>query len=167
MRAYLSLGSNVGDRLANLQAAVNFLDLRAGRVSKISRVYETAPLYVLDQAAFYNAVIEIETDLEPLALLTRIKEIEDEVGRIPRQRWGPREIDVDILCVIDDQNSQVRVNLKELTLPHPHMAERRFVIDPLKEMAEFLLPKTGLDKKKLMLQHVKVVEEAKLSIHRD
>jgi 2-amino-4-hydroxy-6-hydroxymethyldihydropteridine diphosphokinase len=166
MRAILGLGSNVGDRLASLQAAVNFLDLRAGKVIKISGVWETSPVYVIDQDPFYNAVIEIDTTLEPEALLEVCKAVEDEVGRIPRSKWGPREIDIDLLYLLDDDGASVRVNSASLQVPHPRMGERRFVIEPLREVDPLLIPRM-LDKQLLVRQNAQLVEDAKLSIHRD
>jgi 2-amino-4-hydroxy-6-hydroxymethyldihydropteridine diphosphokinase len=167
MRAYLGLGSNVGDRLANLQAAVNTLDLRAGKVIAMSRVYETAPLYVLNQPLFYNAAVAVETTLEPAALLSCVKAIEEELGRTPGEQYGPRLIDIDILTVVGDDGEQVRLTQEGLTLPHPRIAERRFVLEPMRDIAQEVMPKRGLDKEKLNLQAVHVVEGAELSIHRD
>lgn len=166
MRAILGLGSNVGDRLANLQAAVNFIDLRAGKVLRISSVWETSPVYVIDQDPFYNAVIEIDTSLDPEALLEVCKKVEDEVGRIPRSKWGPREIDIDLLYLLEEDGSSVRVNSATLQVPHPRMGERRFVIEPLREVDPLLIPRL-LDKQLLVRQNACVVEGAKLSIHRD
>jgi 2-amino-4-hydroxy-6-hydroxymethyldihydropteridine diphosphokinase len=166
MRAVLGLGSNVGDRLANLQAAVNFLDLRAGRVLKISGVWETSPVYVIDQDAFYNAVIEIDTSLDPEGLLEVCKSVEEEVGRIPRSKWGPREIDIDLLYLLDEDGASVRVNSATLQVPHPRMGERRFVIEPLREVDPLLIPR-ALDKQLLVRQNAQKVEGAKLSVHRD
>lgn len=166
MRAILGLGSNVGDRLANLQAALNFLDLRAGKVLRISSVWETSPVYVIDQNAFYNAVIEIETTLDPETLLEVCKSVEGEVGRIPRSKWGPREIDIDLLYLLDEQGASVRVNSSSLQVPHPRMGERRFVIEPLREVDPLLIPRS-LDKQLLVRQNAQMVENAKLSVHRD
>ena len=166
MRAYLGLGSNVGDRLANLQAAVNFLDLRAGKVLQISKVYETAPLYVLNQEHFYNAAVEIETTMQPAELLDCIKQIETEIGRISRERYGPREIDIDLLAITDDNGEHIRVNTDSLLLPHPKIGERRFVLEPLKDIAAALVPTHGLDKDVLVRQQVTPID-AVLSIHRD
>jgi 2-amino-4-hydroxy-6-hydroxymethyldihydropteridine diphosphokinase len=166
MRAVLGLGSNVGDRLANLQAAVNFLDLRAGRVLRISGVWETSPVYVIDQDAFYNAVIEIDTSLDPEGLLEVCKSVEEEVGRIPRSKWGPREIDIDVLYLLDEDGASVRVNSATLQVPHPRMGERRFVIEPLREVDSLLIPR-ALDKQLLVRQNAQKVEGAKLSVHRD
>ena len=166
MRAILGLGSNVGDRLASLQAAVNFIDLRAGKVLRISSVWETSPVYVIDQDAFYNAVIEIDTSLEPEVLLEVCKKVEQEVGRIPRSKWGPREIDIDVLWLLDEDGASVRVNSATLQVPHPRIGERRFVIEPLREVDPLLIPRI-LDKQLLVRQNAKMIEDAKLSIHRD
>jgi 2-amino-4-hydroxy-6-hydroxymethyldihydropteridine diphosphokinase len=166
MRAILGLGSNVGDRLANLQAAVNFIDLRAGKVMAMSGVWETSPVYVIDQDSFYNAVIAIETDSTADALLGLCKAVEAEVGRIERGRWGPREIDIDILYLLDTDGEMIRVNTPTLQVPHPRMGERRFVIEPLREIDPALIPKV-LDKQMLVRQNAAQVVGAKLSIHRD
>ncbi len=166
MRAILGLGSNVGDRLSNLQAAVNFVDLRAGKVRKISSVWETSPVYVINQDPFYNAVVDIETTFAPEELLTACKEIEREVGRVMRNRWGPREIDIDVLAMIDDEGKLLQVNSPSLQLPHPRIGERRFVIEPLREVDPSLIPKQ-LQKELLVRQKASIVPDAKLSIHRD
>lgn len=166
MRAILGLGSNVGDRLTNLQAAVNYLDLRAGRVLAISSVWETSPLYVTNQDPFYNAVIEIDTTLQPDDLLAVCKEIERDIGRIKRPRWGPREIDIDVLTVVDADGNSIRANSQALQLPHPRIGERRFVIEPLREVAPDAIPKQ-LNKQALVRQKAAIVEGATLSVHRD
>ena len=165
-RAYLGLGSNVGDRLVNLQAAVNFIDLRVGKVTKISGVWETSPVYVINQDSFYNAVVEVESNLTPQELLESCKAIEAEVGRIMRPRWGPREIDIDLITLVSETGEVVRVNTPSLQLPHPRIGERRFVIEPLREIDPALIP-TPLDKQALMRQKAELVKDAKLSIHRD
>jgi 2-amino-4-hydroxy-6-hydroxymethyldihydropteridine diphosphokinase len=166
MRAYLGLGSNVGNRLANLQAAVNFIDLRVGKVTKISNIWETSPVYVINQDAFYNAVIEIETEHSPQELLDACKAIELEVGRVMRPRWGPREIDIDLIAAIDGNGNMVSINTASLQLPHPRIGERRFVIEPLREVEPALIP-SPLDKQALVRQKAERVEDAELSIHRD
>jgi 2-amino-4-hydroxy-6-hydroxymethyldihydropteridine diphosphokinase len=166
MRAILGLGSNVGDRLSNLQAAVNFIDLRLGKVVTISSVWQTSPVYVINQDPFYNAVVDVETTLTPDELLTACKEIEREVGRVMRDRWGPREIDIDMLAMIDDEGKMVLVNTPSLQLPHPRIGERRFVIEPLREVDPLLIPKQ-LQKQLLVRQKADIVPEVKLSIHRD
>ncbi len=132
MRGYLGLGSNEGDRLANLRAARERL---AGEVEVVasSSVYETAPQgEVTDQADFLNAVVEIETDLEPHDLLDLLKRVERELGREPGGvRHGPRPIDVDLLILGD-----LRVADERLTLPHPEITSRRFVLEPLLELMD-------------------------------
>lgn len=143
MLAYLGLGSNLGDRLSNLQAAVNFLDLRAGRVLRVSSVYETEPMYVVDQPSFLNAAAELSTDLHPERLLETVKAIEAEIGRQPRERYGPREVDIDLLVMLDCENSVVHVQSDRLTLPHPHIAERVFVLQPLSELGDIPINAAG------------------------
>lgn len=129
--AYLGLGSNLGDRRRNLDQAVAALDRAPGiRVTRVSAFRITAPFGVQDQPEFLNGVVEIETDLAPLALLAAVKGIEAELGRTPSYRWGPRLIDIDILLY-----DRLRCKSPELTLPHPGILERPFVIEPLAELA--------------------------------
>ncbi|HLM25815.1 MAG TPA: 2-amino-4-hydroxy-6-hydroxymethyldihydropteridine diphosphokinase [Thermoleophilaceae bacterium] len=130
MRGYLGLGSNEGDRLANLRAARDLLARRVQLVSA-SSVYETEPQgEVTDQADFLNAVLEIETELEPHELLDLCKQVERELGREPGGvRHGPRPIDVDLLLL-----GSLRVDDERLTLPHPEITARRFVLEPLLEL---------------------------------
>lgn len=168
MRAFLGLGSNVGDRLANLQAAVNFLDLRAGHVVNISRVYEAAPMYFQDQPPFLNAAVEIETSMGPIELLRTAKEIEREIGRIEGQRNAPREIDIDLLAFSPEEE----YHSEELTLPHPMLMQRRFVLEPLSDLApDFRVCDKGirerLSEPDIASQSVEVLNDAVLSIHRD
>ena len=129
MIIYLGLGTNLGDRPANLLAATAAL-LPQVRVLRLSKVYETEPWGYHDQPAFLNQVIEAETELPPLELLTYLKQIEFSLGRQPSFQYGPRQIDLDILFYGD----QV-VELPGLTIPHPHLAERAFVLVPLAELA--------------------------------
>ena len=128
---YLGLGSNEGDRLGNLRAARAALARRAIRVTGASSVYETAPQgEVLDQPDFLNACLRIETELGPEELLDVCKAVERELGRAPaRRRHGPRPIDVDVL-LLDD----VAWRSERLTLPHPEVTRRRFVLEPLLEL---------------------------------
>jgi 2-amino-4-hydroxy-6-hydroxymethyldihydropteridine diphosphokinase len=131
--AYLGLGSNVGDRLANLRSAVAlFREVPGIEVVRASSVYETEPVgAVLDQRDFYNAVVEIETALDPYALLAECKRIERELGRRPAGvRGGPRPIDADLLLV-----GTIELDEERLALPHRELANRRFVIEPLLELA--------------------------------
>ena len=132
-RIYLSLGSNVGDREGNLRKAVERLASDDVRVLRNSRIYETEPVDYKDQAWFLNQVVEAETALFPMQLLTRIGRVERELGRVRTVRTvrnGPRTIDIDVLFY-----AAAIVNTPRLEIPHPRMAERRFVLAPLAELA--------------------------------
>ena len=130
-RAYLGLGSNAGDREANLAAAVEALAGAGLTVVARASLYETAPQgEVLDQPDFLNSAVAVETSLAPLELLDVCKRIERALGREPGGvRHGPRPIDIDVLLVGDETLASDR-----LTLPHPEIATRRFVIEPLLEL---------------------------------
>ncbi|MFL5799358.1 MAG: 2-amino-4-hydroxy-6-hydroxymethyldihydropteridine diphosphokinase [Actinomycetota bacterium] len=128
-RAFLGLGSNLGDRLANLQSAVDLLGAAPGiRVVRSSRVYETAPVGP-PQPDYLNAVVEVDTDLEARDLLEACLEVERRRGRVREERWGPRTIDVDLLTF-----GEARIDEPGLTVPHPRMHERGFVLAPLLEL---------------------------------
>lgn len=134
-RAYLALGSNLGDRLAHLQDAVDALvGADDVEVTAISRVYETAPVGGPVQDAFLNAVVATETALDPYALLALAQRIERDAQRVRVQRWGPRTLDVDVLLY-----DELRLDDPELTLPHPRMWERGFVLAPLRDVAPGLV----------------------------
>jgi 2-amino-4-hydroxy-6-hydroxymethyldihydropteridine diphosphokinase len=125
MGIYLGLGSNVGDRMANLHTAMtNFMILRQ------SAYYETEPVDFLDQPWFLNAAIEIDTTLTPMELLQFCQELENRMGRQKEMPKGPRLIDIDLLFYDDVVLSNAR-----LTLPHPAVPDRRFVLEPLNEIA--------------------------------
>lgn len=128
---YLGLGSNVGDRESHLRAAVELLRERGVEVELVSSTYETEPVgEVLDQPDFLNAAIRIRTGLEPEALLDLCKEIEAERGRVlDAPRHSPRPLDVDLLLLGD-----VELTTERLTLPHPEVTGRRFVLAPLLEL---------------------------------
>jgi 2-amino-4-hydroxy-6-hydroxymethyldihydropteridine diphosphokinase len=128
---YLGIGSNVGDRRAHLEAAVRAMPGHGVAVLASSAVYETEPVgLVLEQRDFLNACVRVTTGLEPDQLLMACKEIEQELGRRGAEiRHGPREIDVDLL-ILDGVN----LSSKRLTLPHPSVVERRFVLVPLLEL---------------------------------
>jgi 2-amino-4-hydroxy-6-hydroxymethyldihydropteridine diphosphokinase len=129
-RAFLGLGSNLGDRLANLQRAVDLLASTEGvRVTASSRVYETEPVGGPSQPEYLNAVVEVETELGPRELLDACLAVEEELGRVRRERWGPRTIDVDVLMYGEE-----RVDEPGLVVPHPRMPERAFVMTPLLEL---------------------------------
>ena len=126
---YLSLGSNVGDRRANLENAIEKLG-ELGTVAAVSSFYETEPVEVRQQGWFLNCAVKLETEAMPRQLLRRVLDIEQSMGRKRTQAKGPRTIDVDILLF----GSSV-VEAKGLTIPHPAMHERRFVLEPLAEIA--------------------------------
>jgi 2-amino-4-hydroxy-6-hydroxymethyldihydropteridine diphosphokinase len=134
---YLALGSNLGDRLANLRAAVAELEERGIAVTARSAVWETPPVPA-DQPPFLNAALAAETSLEPNALLRELKAIEHALGRRPGPRWGPRPIDIDILFLGGE-----RIETPELTVPHPRIAERAFVLAPLSDIVRGPLPVLG------------------------
>jgi 2-amino-4-hydroxy-6-hydroxymethyldihydropteridine diphosphokinase len=137
--AYLGLGSNLGDRRRNLKSAVERLASPDLRVRRQSSIYETEPRDLEDQPWFLNQVIEVETTLFPRQLLKRIQKIELELGRRRIVPKGPRLIDLDILLY-----AGMRTTAPELEIPHPRMAERRFVLEPLAELAPDLRhPSTG------------------------
>jgi 2-amino-4-hydroxy-6-hydroxymethyldihydropteridine diphosphokinase len=138
---YLGLGSNVGDRRAYLQAAIDALPAHGVAVRASSSVYDTEPVgEVLDQAEFLNAVVRIETGLEPPALLDACKAVERDLGRIVGGvRHGPRPIDVDVLLLGDRT-----LRSERLSLPHAQVTSRRFVLVPLLELEpELVLPGGG------------------------
>jgi 2-amino-4-hydroxy-6-hydroxymethyldihydropteridine diphosphokinase len=130
----IALGSNLGDRLANLRAAVAQLGDEGVRVSRYSSVWETAPVPA-DQPSFLNAVITAETDLAPHELLGALKRIEHALGRRPGRRWGPREVDLDILFY-----GELSLDTPDLRIPHERIAERSFVLAPLSEVRSGPLP---------------------------
>lgn len=132
-RAYLSLGSNIGDRLAHLVAAVRAIG-ETERIAALSPIYETAPLgpdgrVVPDQDAFLNCVVAIETSATPSELRARTVAIEEAMGRDRRVRWRPRPIDIDIILFGD-----ARVDQPSLVIPHARMHERAFVVRPLLDL---------------------------------
>lgn len=129
-KAYLSLGSNLGDGTANIVLAIEELRKRGVRVTLESSLYETEPVEFLDQPWFLNSVIEAETDLEPAQLIETALQIEKTMGRERRIPKGPRVIDIDIL-LFDD----VVIHTPQLDVPHPRMAERLFVLAPMAEIA--------------------------------
>jgi len=134
-RAYLALGSNLGDRLEHLQRAVEALATTEGvGIHAFSRVYETAPVGGPAQDAYLNAVVAVDTGLSPHQLLVVAQTLERQAARVRSERWGPRTLDVDIL-LFDD----IRVDDADLTIPHPRMWERGFVLAPLRDVAPGLV----------------------------
>lgn len=130
MSGYLGLGSNLGDSLARLRAVPAALERRGILVSGSSSVYETAPQgEITDQPDFLNACLRVECELEPEPLFDACKAIERELGRRPGVRHGPRLIDIDLLLL-----GALEYTSQRLTLPHPELANRRFVLEPLLEL---------------------------------
>ncbi len=138
---YLGLGSNLGDRQINLQLALLGLAER-GVILRCSPWYETAPLYVTDQPAFLNLVAHFRTLDDPWTMLARAKEIEGRLGRDLRptaMRYGPRPVDIDLLFAFEDAGKAVVLDFTGLTIPHPRLAERAFVLAPLRDLAPDLV----------------------------
>jgi len=139
-RVYLGLGSNLGDRLAHLMTALESLDESGLAVSALSQLYESEPWGVIDQPCFLNAACAIETEHDPHALLALLKAIERAMGRVDGVRYGPRPIDLDILLYGEEC-----IDTPSLTVPHPAMLERAFVLVPLADIASVVRhPGTGL-----------------------
>ena len=137
--AFLALGSNLGDREANLRNAVRRLEASGIGVLGRSSLYETEPRELRDQPSFLNAVVQVETGLSPQQLLAQIRDIEREMGRRRSTPKGPRNIDIDILFY----GTNV-ITSEQLEVPHPRLAQRRFVLEPLAEIAPaFRHPLTG------------------------
>lgn len=138
MKVYLGLGSNLGDRKANLEKALQLLGERL-HVEQVSSLYETEPMGYVEQPRFFNAVCRAETDIGPLQLLSLIKGIEASLGRVPSLPNAPRPIDLDILFYGD-----LVMETPELTIPHPRLEERAFVLIPLFELdAALVHPLSG------------------------
>lgn len=128
--AYIGIGSNLSNREENCEKAIKLLEGNNIKVTKRSSIIETEPWGVEDQPKFINMAVEIETDLAPEELLSLLKGIEFEIGRSPAERWGPREIDLDILLY----DNLIR-KTPELEIPHPQISKREFVLKPLSEIA--------------------------------
>ncbi|MCL4133697.1 UNVERIFIED_CONTAM: hypothetical protein GTU68_024892 [Idotea baltica] len=126
MRAFLALGSNIGDRRETLRQAVGAIP----ELLAVSPVYETDPVGGPEQDAYYNIVVELETERSPRELLALCHELEQAAGRVRVIRWGPRTLDVDVLLV-----GEQSVDEDDLTVPHPRMAQRNFVMVPLLDLA--------------------------------
>jgi 2-amino-4-hydroxy-6-hydroxymethyldihydropteridine diphosphokinase len=155
-RAYLGLGSNVGQRVRNLRVGLRSL-MPGAQVTALSPLYETAPIGVTDQPPFLNAVCSVTTALAPQPLLDRLKRIEQELGRTEGPRWGPRPLDLDILLYDDD-----RIELPDLQIPHPRLTERAFVLRPLFELdPDLVIPGDGRAVRALLValaaQEVRIV----------
>lgn len=147
-RAFLGLGSNLGDRLGHLERAVALLAER-GDVVAVSSVYETEPVGGPEQGPFLNVVVELSTADTPRQLLERCRRLEEDAARVRTVRFGPRTLDADVLLVGEE-----RVEEADLEVPHPRMVERRFVLAPLRELAPELVSADALER---AVGHVAVV----------
>jgi len=128
--AFVGIGSNLGDREAHLSRAIELLSAEdAIEVSGVSQIRETEPVGPVEQGPFLNAAVQVETELAPRELLDRLLDIEQRMGRVRRERFGPRTIDLDLLLygneVVDEPG---------LTVPHPRLSERRFALEPLADL---------------------------------
>ncbi|HJF67128.1 2-amino-4-hydroxy-6-hydroxymethyldihydropteridine diphosphokinase [Staphylococcus kloosii] len=146
--AYLGLGSNVGERLEQLESAIKILDNVEGvQVSQISSVYETEPVGYVDQPNFLNLCVEVKTELTPQQLLQQCFYTEQQLHRVRDIRWGPRTLDVDILLYEDEI-----IEEENLIVPHPRMRERAFVLTPLNDIAaDVVEPRTQLSISELVI----------------
>lgn len=136
--AYVALGANLGDRDSSLTEAIRRLQADSElEVRRVSAAYETAPVGFTDQPAFLNMAVCLGTNLDPITLLRRLLAIEQEMGRVRDVRWGPRNIDLDLLV-----HGEATLDTPELTLPHPRMGQRAFVLVPLSDVwpKEILFP---------------------------
>jgi 2-amino-4-hydroxy-6-hydroxymethyldihydropteridine diphosphokinase len=132
--AFVGIGSNLGDREDNLRRAVELLSVEDGvDVTAVSEIRETEPVGPVEQGPFLNGAVRIQTDLGPRELLERLLAVEQRLGRVREERWGPRTIDLDLLLYGDDA-----VDEPGLTVPHPRLHERRFVLEPLADLAPSL-----------------------------
>ncbi len=130
INCFLGIGSNVGNRAANINDAIGLLDKNVGKIAKKSHVYETQPWGEPNQDLFLNQVVMLNTTLDPRDLLDKISRIERELGRERKEKWGPRVIDIDILLY-----GKRVVRDKGLEIPHPELHKRMFVLVPLMEIA--------------------------------
>lgn len=138
MLAYLSLGSNLGDRAALLRGGV--AAVAGGDACRVSPLYETGPVGGPPQGRYLNVVVELETEATPHELLDRCRAAEAAAGRVREERWGPRTLDCDVLLV-----GSLTVDDADLVVPHPRMWQRRFVLQPLADLAPGLVDPDLLD----------------------
>lgn len=138
--AYIGLGSNLGDKEANIKKALKLLEASPGvHVKRVASFYRTAPVGYTRQDWFLNTAAEVETDLKPHELLSHLLDIEERLGRVRTVHWGPRTIDLDLLIF-----GREEVNTPDLIVPHPRMSERAFVMVPLAELVpEFIIAGRG------------------------
>lgn len=144
--AFIGIGTNLGDKPTNLRNALQLIESELGQIIGVSSVYSTEPWGVTNQEEFLNQVVRIYTDLEPAYLLKRIHELEDALGRVRTEKWGPRVIDIDLLYY-----GKYVIDRDDLIIPHPELTERNFVLAPLAEIApDFVHPIFKLTNKELL-----------------
>ncbi|MBN2168760.1 MAG: 2-amino-4-hydroxy-6-hydroxymethyldihydropteridine diphosphokinase [Actinobacteria bacterium] len=149
--AYVGIGSNLGDRLSNLQGCISELEKRDGiRIAAVSSAYLSKPVGEADQPDFLNGVVAVETDKSPHEFLELLQEIERMYGRKRYRHWGPRTLDADILLFNDMQLDE-----PGLKIPHPMMTERRFVLEPLLEIE----PEVSLPDKTPLKENLKMIAD--------
>ncbi len=157
---FLSLGSNMGDSREALLTALVELDRLGIRIRDVSSIYRTEPVGYVEQEDFLNMVVRAETHFEPAQALEVCQAVEKKLGRVRQERWGPRIIDIDILFYND-----IKINENTLQIPHPRIAERAFVLIPLREIAptKFKELKLFMPKQKVFLQITRV--DVTISLH--
>jgi len=165
----IGLGSNLGQRLESMHRAVELLGERV-ELQSAAAIYETAPMYVTDQPAFLNSAVRARSELGPLALLRALKDVEARIGRRPAERFGPREIDLDLILFGELQYRFWSGSQALLQVPHPGLKERRFVLQPLADLGIERLPGLGqladlLAATEAQAAHVIRMENAELPIH--
>lgn len=129
-RAYIALGSNLGDRLEQMQSALDRLASGSTELRRVSAVYENRAVGMGEASPFLNALVEVATSLDPLALLDRCLEVESQLGRLRTRHWAPRTIDLDVIAY-----DELELRSERLNLPHPRIEERDFVLFPLRDIA--------------------------------
>lgn len=145
---FLLLGSNLGDSKQYLADAIDMIGERAGKIEKLSSLYQTESWGKTDQPDFINQAVQLSTTLSPQSLLSTILEIEKELGRLRKEKWGSRTIDIDILLY-----DNLIINEPGLIIPHPFLPERRFALMPLQEIAaDFIHPVSGRKIEQLLLE---------------
>lgn len=150
MDVFLLLGANLGDRQATFQRAIELLSERVGTITLQSSLWETAAWGLTDQPNFLNQVLLVSTELPPLDLLVQTQAIEMELGRVRKEKWGARLLDIDLLYY----GSEI-LDFPQLKVPHPYIPDRRFTLAPLAEIApDFIHPSLGMIQQELLSQCV-------------